>query len=146
MMLLTQAAFLRKYDRGKVHQLGEAKNMKLPKTWTFRGIANRTEMWTVYGVCLLIFSIANLIDTLIFGNREDPGMFGMLAALIVVWPLWTTQVRRWHDRGKSGLWCFINLVPVIGGLWSFIELGCLPSKGTDLLGERNPYREDYSGI
>jgi uncharacterized membrane protein YhaH (DUF805 family) len=38
------------------------------------------------------------------------------------------QIKRWHDRDKSGWWVLINLVPCIGFFWSLIELGFL--KGT----------------
>ena len=31
--------------------------------------------------------------------------------------------KRWHDRNKSAWWAFIHLVPVIGVLWTFVELG-----------------------
>ncbi len=119
--------------------------MKLPKTCSFKGVASRSEMWTVYSVFFLSFSITGLVDRLVFGQHKDPGLFGPLVVLLFFLPLWATQVRRWHDRGKSGLWCFLSLVPVIGGIWSFIELGFLPSKGIDLLGKRNLYRE-YKGV
>jgi uncharacterized membrane protein YhaH (DUF805 family) len=39
------------------------------------------------------------------------------------------QVKRWHDRSKSGWWVLINLVPAIGPIWSFVEAGCL--RGTE---------------
>lgn len=31
--------------------------------------------------------------------------------------------KRWHDRNKSAWWAFIHLVPIIGVLWTFVELG-----------------------
>ena len=31
--------------------------------------------------------------------------------------------KRWHDRNKSAWWAFTHLVPVIGVLWTFVELG-----------------------
>ena len=31
--------------------------------------------------------------------------------------------KRWHDRNKSAWWAFIHLVPIIGILWTFVELG-----------------------
>jgi|SRR5882724_5317860 len=33
------------------------------------------------------------------------------------------QIKRWHDRNKSGWWILINLVPYLGQVWAFIELG-----------------------
>jgi len=37
----------------------------------------------------------------------------------------STSVRRFHDRNKSGWWCLIGFVPVIGGFWLLIENGFL---------------------
>jgi Protein of unknown function (DUF805) len=47
------------------------------------------------------------------------------------------QVKRWHDRGKSGWMVLINLIPLIGWVWTLVELGLL--EGT--LGP-NQYGED----
>jgi uncharacterized membrane protein YhaH (DUF805 family) len=46
------------------------------------------------------------------------------------------NVRRWHDRNKSGWMVLINLIPIVGGLWSFLELGFLP--GTKWVNEYGP--------
>lgn len=47
------------------------------------------------------------------------------------------QIQRWHDRNKNGWWVLINFIPYLGGIWAFIELGCL--KGTT---GPNRYGED----
>jgi uncharacterized membrane protein YhaH (DUF805 family) len=39
------------------------------------------------------------------------------------------QIKRWHDLDKSGWWVLVNLIPILGGLWSLIECGFL--KGTN---------------
>lgn len=39
------------------------------------------------------------------------------------------SVKRLHDRNKTGLFFLLSFVPVLGQLWSLIELGLL--KGTD---------------
>lgn len=38
------------------------------------------------------------------------------------------QIKRFHDRNKSGWWIFLHFIPAIGGIWALIELGFL--KGT----------------
>ncbi|HET8707620.1 MAG TPA: DUF805 domain-containing protein, partial [Pseudomonadales bacterium] len=43
----------------------------------------------------------------------------------VIWISFAIQIKRWHDRNKSGWWCLIVLIPVIGTIWAFIELGLL---------------------
>jgi len=47
----------------------------------------------------------------------------------VVWFSLALQVKRWHDRGKSGWWVLINLIPFVGGLWALVECGFL--RGTE---------------
>ncbi len=55
----------------------------------------------------------------------------------MLYPAIALYAKRWHDRGKSGWWSLIGLIPVIGGLWMLIELGFL--KGT---GGANQYGAD----
>jgi uncharacterized membrane protein YhaH (DUF805 family) len=52
-----------------------------------------------------------------------------IAALILLYPSLALYAKRWHDRGKSGWWTLIGLIPVIGGIWILIELGIL--RGTN---------------
>jgi len=47
------------------------------------------------------------------------------ASLVLLWPVLAVQAKRWHDRDKSAWWVLINLIPVIGFLWSIIENGFL---------------------
>ena len=56
-----------------------------------------------------------------------------IISLLFLYPTYAVTTKRWHDRGKSGWWSLIVLVPIIGGLWSLIELGFL--SGRDRLGE-----------
>jgi len=45
------------------------------------------------------------------------------------WPCcgqrWPSASKRWHDRGKSGWWVLVALVPLAGWLWVLIENGLL---------------------
>ena len=52
-----------------------------------------------------------------------------LAALgLWFWTTLATQVKRWHDRGKSGVWMFVGFIPVIGPIWTLVELMFLDSE------------------
>jgi len=45
-------------------------------------------------------------------------------ATLCAW-FWTTaaiQIKRWHDRDKSGVWMFVGFIPFIGPLWTLVEL------------------------
>ena len=35
------------------------------------------------------------------------------------------QIKRWHDRDKSGWWILINCIPIVGQLWCLVECGFL---------------------
>jgi uncharacterized membrane protein YhaH (DUF805 family) len=48
-----------------------------------------------------------------------------LISLVFMWPTYAVYTKRWHDRGKSGWWSLIILVPIIGPIWMFIECGFL---------------------
>jgi uncharacterized membrane protein YhaH (DUF805 family) len=43
--------------------------------------------------------------------------------LLLLWPALALSVKRWHDRGKSGWWVLVALIPFIGWLWMLIENG-----------------------
>ena len=52
-------------------------------------------------------------------------LFWLTLCIGLMWSSLAIQVKRWHDRDKPWFWLFIAFVPFIGGLWAFIELGCL---------------------
>jgi uncharacterized membrane protein YhaH (DUF805 family) len=66
---------------------------------------------------------------------------GLLGLIPITWIGLALQVKRWHDRNKSGWWCLIAMVPYVGGLWQLVECGFLP--GTP---GRNDYGEDPAGL
>jgi uncharacterized membrane protein YhaH (DUF805 family) len=96
--------------------------------FTSNGRIPRSKFWAVigcfYGLCVLIA----LIDKHVPMPEFAKAIFGLLIFPVVIVAI-IAQVKRWHDRDKSGWWVFINLVPVIGGLWCLIECGCL--RGTE---------------
>ena len=44
---------------------------------------------------------------------------------IALWIAFAARIQRLHDRGKSGFWLLLSLIPFVGDLWLFIELGFL---------------------
>jgi len=62
-------------------------------------------------------------------------VFGVLI-ILGVWSGLAIQTKRWHDRGKSGAMNLIGIIPYIGGIWTFIECGCLRgTEGTNEYGD-----------
>lgn len=54
-----------------------------------------------------------------------PFTIALLLAIPMLWIEFCLIVKRWHDRGKSGWWSLIILLPVLGLIWAFIEVALL---------------------
>ena len=114
--------------------------------FSFTGRINRAKFWAGIG---LIWA-AILVLSFISASLDSPGnaLFG-LAFLGMIWPGLAIQVKRWHDRNKSGWWVLIGLIPIIGPFWSFIETGFIegtrgPNQyGLDPLGRLPDNRARY---
>ncbi|MBI1299004.1 DUF805 domain-containing protein [bacterium] len=88
--------------------------------YLFRGRIDRQTYW-VYGILIpgLVLLAAYLLDT----AMEAEGRLLTLVQLAMLWPIFATQVKRWHDRDKSAWWILLSIVPVVGWIWTLIELG-----------------------
>ena len=53
----------------------------------------------------------------------------IIISLLFLYPALAVYTKRWHDRGKSGWWTLILLVPLIGFIWFLVECGFL--RGTE---------------
>lgn len=105
---------------------------------SFEGRIPRKVFW-IHGV--LVFFVLGLVLGIISAILPKLGTLLMILLYIaMIWCGLAIQVKRWHDRGKSGWWVLINLIPVIG-LWSLIECGFF--RGTE--GD-NEYGADPTGL
>ena len=89
-------------------------------TLSSKGRINRKTYW-VYSLPPGIFFI--LLD-LYESEIEDVFEYYWVLYFIFIYPMIVIQIKRWHDRNKSGLWVLINFVPILG-LWALIENGFL---------------------
>src|SRR5512142_30928 len=77
----------------------------------FRGRVARKPFW-LYGVVGV--SLAQLIAYALLGIAGvGERAADAISTLLVVWPGLAISVKRWHDRGKSGWWVLINLIPLV---------------------------------
>ena len=96
-----------------------------------QGRVNRKQWWL--WLVLPVFAISvilSIIDASV-GTYDYQSGFGLLNSiftLAILIPAILVYIKRFHDRDKSGWWVLILLVPIIGAIWLFIELGFL--KGT----------------
>ena len=108
--------------------------------FSFDGRLNRAKFWLILiATDIAVFVLLAILVAVTGGSMtmgEDGsmpsmggGVIGNLVALVIfvaaVWIGFAVGVKRFHDRGKSGWWVLIVLVPVIGGLWYLIECGLL---------------------
>ena len=101
--------------------------------FSLQGRISRSQYWLNFILPVFVVSILIALVSGSFGNssgdagsgRTQPDWLVSLWSLAVLWPGIATQVKRWHDRGKSGWWYLINFVPIIGSLWAFVETGFL---------------------
>jgi len=96
-----------------------------------QGRIRRSEYW-LWGIGVtVVMGLILAVAGLLLGGGDKHNMsplFGIIYLVVVVvwtWIALNLEIKRWHDRDKSGWWVFIAFVPVIGGIWVFVECGCL---------------------
>ena len=107
--------------------------------FSFRGRVSRQPYWLA---TLAIMAAGGTVQSVLGPFGPDRPMTAVPAAVSIVffvlaaWIGLAVQVKRWHDRDKSGWWALINLVPVLGPLWVLIECGFLKgAEGANRFGE-----------
>jgi len=99
----------------------------------FDGRINRGKYWLGVVIIGVVVWILTFIAAL--ANSTFLWIVVSIVMLVAIWPSFAIQIKRWHDRDKSGWWVLINLVPLIGGIWALVENGFLPgTPGTNQYG------------
>ena len=108
----------------------EAIKICLKKYFIIKGRASRSEYWFLQ---LLFTPLAMYVgfwsDPVSAGTIDPPPLY-ILSTIIVMLlfiPSITSQIRRFHDKDKSGWFILINIIPLVGWL---IALVMLLDKGT----------------
>jgi uncharacterized membrane protein YhaH (DUF805 family) len=93
---------------------------------SLHGRISRRSFW-LHGVLALMLLALVLMALLgIAGVARETAEQWVNALLL--WPAVAISVKRWHDRGSSGWWVLVGLVPVIGWLWALVANGFLPGQ------------------
>jgi uncharacterized membrane protein YhaH (DUF805 family) len=90
----------------------------------FNGRARRKEYW-MFVLFNLIFTVAAAIADNLIGFTFGEFGYGFIYLIYVLAVFITglsVTVRRLHDRGKSGWFYLIALIPLIGAIWLLIVL------------------------
>ena len=86
-----------------------------------RGRIDRRTFW-LHGVLPLLGS-AVLLRALFDIARLPQEQVDEWVSMLVTWPLLAISAKRWHDRGRSGWWVLVLLIPVAGVLWLLADNG-----------------------
>lgn len=121
--------------------------MITPKSlFAFEGRIGRQDFLIVQ-ICLFFgnFVLMTFYSIIIQLSSILQGLLSLTAIPIILGLVWISlaaQIKRWHDVDKSGFWCFIVLVPILGALYAFYKNFFVkgttgPNRfGSDPLGER----------
>ena len=112
----------------------------LKMLFSFEGRINRKPFWMFLLIVLIGTIITTFIDMATTG--QDSGIASLLFILVIFWPSLAIQVKRWHDRDKSGWWVLISIIPILGPIWALVENGFLTgTQGRNRFGE-NPMQKE----
>ena len=104
--------------------------------FSFNGRISRSTYWLKYLLpYILLMMIFILIEISNHKSPNDIRFHSLVLYLIIFIPSLSMNVKRCHDRNKSGWFLFINVLPVIGSLWFLIETAFIGGKsGTNKYG------------
>ena len=93
------------------------------KLFSFDGRIGRKTFWQL---ALMMFAV-NLVIYIPFFLSDSLQLVVSLVAIVVYLVVavagLATTVKRLHDRGKSGWFYFVSLIPLIGPIWLLVEVG-----------------------
>jgi uncharacterized membrane protein YhaH (DUF805 family) len=103
----------------------------------FGGRIGRGPFWAGQAVVLLLVGLyAVYVDRLLAAWIPGSIFLGfavaMILALPIIWMQAAITIKRCHDRGKTGFWSMLLLLPVVGLIWLVIDCGILPAAGKSL--------------
>ncbi|MCY3555323.1 MAG: DUF805 domain-containing protein [Gemmatimonadetes bacterium] len=107
----------------------------LKKYAVFEGRARRKEYWMFALVSALVLIFLSLIDEMTgWKVWDDEGVLSLLYSIAVFVPTFAVLVRRLHDTDRSGWWCLILLIPLIGLIVVFVFLVSKGNEGDNRFG------------
>lgn len=86
--------------------------------FSFRGRMPRSAFWLNFLLVSAAFVALLIVLEQQFGRASSLVLYPPL-----LWILTSLAAKRLHDRGWSAWWLLVLVIPVLGPLWMFVELG-----------------------
>ena len=102
----------------------------------FDGRSHREEYW-MFVLCNVVIGLVLVLLSAMVGLHL---IVGTLYKLAMAFPSIAVTIRRLHDTGKSGWWCLIAFIPIIGAVELLIFMAQDSHPGT------NPYGPNPKGL
>lgn len=92
--------------------------------FSIEGRMSRSEFWLKGILPLIPFQLLAIIPVFFVGLGWLY-MVGIPLAILLSWPKFSIGIKRLHDRGRSGIYVLLSLIPIIGPIWYIVELGAM---------------------
>lgn len=96
---------------------------------SFEGRITRRSYWIGVLAILAVCAVLSIVSSILGAIFAPLAFLPSILSLATIYPALAVSAKRWHDRGKSGWWSLVNIIP-FGFLYSLYELGIMP--GTDV--------------
>jgi uncharacterized membrane protein YhaH (DUF805 family) len=107
-----------------MHFINVMKTVLWEKATDFNGRSGRPEYWWFTLYAIIVFGLCALVDNYLLGYTffsilEPWGEMQESGVLVAIWTLGTLiqgialTARRLHDRGRSGWWQLMCIVPIL---------------------------------
>lgn len=99
--------------------------------FSFKGRIRRSDYWigmiVIFVGMVAVASILAGVWKVDLADRYDLRASAIQAGVVLLfmWPNLAVSVKRLHDRDQSGWWILLSFLPVIGNVWTLVNLGIL---------------------
>jgi len=134
------------------HFIDTMKTVLVTRATDFNGRSDRPEYWWFTLYAIIVFGLLSLVDNYVlgftfwsmlepFGELKEAGVLVLLFTLGTLVQSISLTARRLHDRGHSGWWQLLFIVPVL----NFIPLYWLVRSAKDTP-EAKKYKNPYGKL
>ncbi len=103
--------------------------------FSFKGRIARAGYW-LYSIPVLLVMVPTYFYLLGDTTSTLGNLLSLLTMVFVWWASLALNIKRLHDRNKPAYWVLLTVMPLIGPIFTFVELGCLRgTTGTNRYGE-----------